>query len=80
MSETNGNNGATQLDRLEASHVKLMTDYGLFVAEQREAWERHERFVAEQDRAWERQRERDVALDACIEKLISGIGEFMRNR
>jgi hypothetical protein len=52
-------------------------NYGLFVAEQKEAWARHEAFVAEQDRAWEHQKERDVVIDARIEKLVSGIGAFI---
>jgi len=85
MSDTNGQNDQTRLDRLEASHVKLMTDYGLFVTAQEQAWARHEKFVAEQELAWkrqqehwERQRERDKALDERIDKLVGGIGEFMR--
>jgi len=83
MSETNGSED--RLDRLEASHVRLMTEHELFM-------KRHEAFVAEQDREWERQKERwreydawreqdrarGAALDERIDKLVSGIGEFMR--
>ena len=87
MSETNGQSDQSKLDRIEASHVKLMTDYALFVAGQQRAWERHEAFVAEQDRAWERQKERDAVvdarmekIDARIEKLVSGMGAFIAGR
>jgi hypothetical protein len=62
-----------------------MTEHELFM-------KRHEAFVAEQDREWERQKERwreydawreqdrarGAALDERIDKLVSGIGEFMR--
>lgn len=86
MSETNGSND--RLDRLEASHVRLMTEHELFM-------KKHEAFVAERDREWERQKERwreyyalrdqdrkesaarGAALDERIDKLVSGIGEFM---
>ncbi len=87
MGETNGSED--RLDRLEASHVRLMTEHELFM-------KRHEAFVEEQDREWERQKERwreydarreqdrkesaarGAALDERIDKLVSGIGEFMR--
>jgi len=76
---------AERLQRLEASHVQLMTDHELFVKQ-------HEEFVAEQEREWERQkerwrqydiqrqedRERGIALDKRIADLVSGIGEFKR--
>jgi hypothetical protein len=65
---------------LQASHVKLMTDLEIF-------WQKHEVFVAEQDREWERQKERwrqaDVRakdLDERIEKMVGGIGEFIRQQ
>ena len=57
MSDTNGHNASPKpewlerLDRLDASHVKLMTDFEV-------AWAKHEQFVEEQDREWERQQER----------------------
>jgi hypothetical protein len=84
MSETNGN-PKDRLDRLEASHVRLMTEHELFVRE-------HEKWVAEQDREWERQQERwrqyevdreaakarGEELDRRIAELVSGIGEFIR--
>ena len=72
-----------RLDRLEASHVRLMTEHEEFVRE-------HEKFVAEQEREWERQQERwrqyeldrqearvrGERLDDRIDKLVSGIGQF----
>jgi hypothetical protein len=74
-----------RLERLEASHVQLMTDHEMLVKE-------HEAFLAEQDREWQRQqerwrqyevqrqedRERGAALDRRIAELVSGIGEFIR--
>jgi hypothetical protein len=89
MSETNGNPKdeptKDRLDRLEASHVRLMTDHEVFVKE-------HEKWVAEQEREWERQKERwakyderceqdrlrRVELDERLDKLVSGIGELIR--
>jgi len=89
MSEGNGINAESwreRFDRLEASHVKLMTDHEVFVAEQEKAWARHEKFAAEQEKAWARhekfmaaQEKRGAALDARIEKLVSGIGAYMRS-
>ena len=90
MSETNGKPAEKpewleRLDRLDASHVKLMTDcevawqrHEQFVRDQERAWERHEKFVAEQDRAWKEQKERGEALDKRIEDLVSGIGAFIQ--
>jgi hypothetical protein len=86
MSDTNGQN-ESRLDRIEASHVKLMTDHALFVAEQDRAGERHQIFVKEQDEHWRRyeaqrqeDRERGIALDKRIADLASGTGEFMRHK
>lgn len=87
MSDTNGTPEKPQdrLARVEASHVQLMTDHELFVRQQEAAWARHEKFVEEQNREWERQQERwkqqdarDKALGERIDKLVSGIGEFIR--
>lgn len=87
MSETNGSKD--RLDRLEASHVRLMTEHELFVEE-------HETLVADQDREWERQKERWASTTPGANRtvrtarragrlwtsvsirLVSGIGEFMR--
>jgi hypothetical protein len=90
MSDTNGNpkpEWLERLDRLDASHVKLMTDHELFVQAQERAWERHEKWLAEQERAWERQnlawqeqKERDKILDKRIGDLVSAIGELIRGR
>jgi hypothetical protein len=86
MSEANGHNAPKpewmeRLDRVEASHVKLMTAFEIFSARQDRAWERHEKFVAEhdkfvaeQDRRRQDQKARDEALDARIDKLVSAIG------
>lgn len=86
MSEENGRSESfgERLARLEASHVKLMTDHEV-------AWTRHEAFVAEQDREWERQQERwqkydswreeyklrSEQLDKRIADLVSGFGAFI---
>jgi hypothetical protein len=73
------------LDRLEASHVKLMTDHEV-------AWAQHLKFVEQQDREWERQKESwkeneaahqrflvaDVALGKRVDDLVSGIGALIR--
>lgn len=87
MSETN--RSKDQLDRLEARHVRLMTEHELFmkeheafVAEQDREWERQKERWREYD-AWREQDRRDSAargaeLDERIDKLVSGIGEFMR--
>jgi hypothetical protein len=86
MSETNGQN-ESRLDRIEASHIKLMAEMDVLwtrhlevVAEQDRKWEQHNAFVAEQDRASERQKERDKLLDERIEKLVSGIGAFIAEK
>lgn len=74
-----------RLDRLEASHVQLMTEHEV-------AWAQHEKFVEQQDREWERQqkrwqqyeidraadRARGAELDRRISDLVSAIGEYMR--
>lgn len=79
MADSNGYSNP-RLDRLEASHVKLMTDHAVFVAE-------HEKFVAEQEEHWRRyqiqreeDRQRGIALDKRIAELVSGIGEFIRRQ
>ena len=80
----------SRLDRAEARHVKLMAQHEVFwahhqesVAQQERNWARHDAWVVEQERAWERERElrreRDAALDARIDKLVSGIGTFIAN-
>jgi hypothetical protein len=91
MSETNGHNAnpkpewLERLDRLDASHVKLMTDFEVFVAEhekfvleQERAWERHEKWAVEQERYREEQKDRDRVLDKRIAELVSGIGAFIQ--
>ena len=87
MSETNGNS-SERLDRLEASHVRLMTEHELFVKE-------HEKRVAEQDIEWEREKDRwrqrdlefererkerkeaDAELARRVAELVSGMGAFI---
>ena len=87
MSENNGHTESwrERLDRVEASHVKLMTYHEVFVREQEKAWQR-------EDKAWrrlrKRERERDEAydrrfkemgeaLDARIARLVTAIGTFV---
>ena len=97
MSETNGH-GESRLDRIEqlldrvtASHVKLMTDHEL-------AWAKHEKFVEQQDREWERQKElwkqrdaqyevdrrawkeADEALGKRITDLVSAFGDYIARK
>jgi len=86
MSETNGHNAPKpewldRLERVEASHVKVMTDFEVFA-------QRHEQWAIEYERRWEAQEKRGKALDkrldrleangerldARIDKLVSGIG------
>ncbi len=91
MSETNGENDLSlseRLKRLEASHVKLMTDHEV-------SWARHEKWVAEQEAEWDREKERwkrrdleyerdreawkaaDMELGRRIADLVSGFGSFI---
>ena len=90
MSEANGKGESRLdrmeqiLDRLEASHVKLMTDHEV-------AWAQHEKFVAQQDLEWKEVKElakqnelahqRFLAADAELAKritdLVSGFGAFL---
>jgi hypothetical protein len=66
------------LDRLEASHVKLMTEHEVLFHE-------YELFIAE-DKQWrlaydarcERDRRDRKELDKRISDLVSGIGELIR--
>jgi hypothetical protein len=88
MAETNGQGESRldrmrdQLERVQASHVQLMTDHEVFVKE-------HEKRVEKQDREWEHLRkqnelahQRFLAADAVLAEriadLVSGIGAFMR--
>ena len=86
MSETDGQ-GESRLDRVEASHFKLRTGHAPFVKEQelawrrqKESWDRHEAWLRKYDARCERDRLNGVALDERIDKLVSGIGEFMRGK
>jgi chaperonin cofactor prefoldin len=78
MSDTNGANPKPEwlerLERVEASHIKVMTDFEVFAAE-------HAKFVKEQDergRALDKRLDRMEAheerIDERIDKLVSGIG------
>ena len=80
-----------RLDMLEASHVRLMTEHELEVRRNDKAWKHHRRFVREveghrvaDDARWAayraEQKDRDVNLDARIDKLVSGIGEFIASQ
>jgi hypothetical protein len=77
-----------RFDLLEASHVRVMTELEMEVRKNDKAWRRHRRFVRESearrvadDARWaanrEEQKARGEDLDARIEKLVSGIGEFI---
>jgi ribonuclease HI len=89
VSETNGNKPEwlERLERVEASHVKLMTDHELFVREQERDWRQQRRRWREADkRAAEldalakalAQQGRDV--DARITNLVSAIGALAAKR
>lgn len=76
-----------RFERLEASHVKLMTEHELAVQENDKAWERnqkswdrHEKWLQEYDTRCERDRVARVELDERISELVSGIGEFIRQQ
>lgn len=79
MSETNGHTPKPEwlerLERVEASHVKLMTDHEVFRRE-------HDEFVRQYDAERVADREewkaRGEATDARIAQLVSAIGEFIR--
>lgn len=83
MSETNGSGESfkEKFDRLEASHVKLMTDHEVFRAEQDQLWKAHDAKMRE----WDEQHkaslkeadERGRDLDKRIADLVSGIGTFI---
>ena len=77
----------TRLEKLEASHTKLMTEHEVFLAEQERAWQRndrewarHQEWLTRFEKQREQDRERNVELDKRISDLVSGIGEFMRQR
>jgi hypothetical protein len=77
----------TRLEKLEASHIKLMTEHEVFLAEQERAWQRndrewarHQEWLTRFEKQREQDRERNVELDKRISDLVSGIGEFMRQR
>jgi transposase-like protein len=86
MSETNGHDSRLdrmkeELERLHASHVRLMTDHELETKKNDRSWKRHRRWL----RTYEAQREADrlaevkrsVEIDDRITRLISGMGAFM---
>lgn len=80
MSEGNGISAESwreRFDRLEKSHVQLMTEHELWVAEnekswdeQRNKWAEHLAWKIEADRKFAEQGER-------VDRLISGIGELI---
>jgi hypothetical protein len=86
VSETNGHNSPKpewldRLERVEASHVKLMTDHEVFMQDQHRSWERHQQWITEQERRGEaldkrldRMEAHEERIDARIDKLVSGIG------
>jgi hypothetical protein len=88
MSETNGNPASEwreRFDRLEASHIRLMTDHEVFVAEQDREWERQKERWREYEIDREAAKVRGAQIDAQltalgerIDQLVSGFGEFLR--
>jgi uncharacterized protein (DUF3084 family) len=76
---------AERLDRLEASHVQLMTDHEVFmkeheafVAQNEREWARHKEWLRDYDERCERDRQDRKELDKRISDLVSAIGEFLR--
>jgi hypothetical protein len=84
MSETNGQKPEwlERLERVEASHVKLMTDHELFVRQydidrekdRIEQKERAAQYDADRERDRIEQKDRDRALDERIAVLVSAMG------
>jgi hypothetical protein len=93
VSESNGSGNPKpewleRLERVEASHVKLMTDHEVWTRDQERLFERWER-EREADRAEWKQRdeaydkrfkEMGEALDARIAGLVSAMGAFVAKR
>lgn len=78
-----------RFERLEASHVRLMTDLELFSKAQDKAWKQHRRRMKDFDRRLreneadhKRMREeadqRNTELRDRIAELTSGMGAFIR--
>ena len=57
--------------QLEARHAVMMKDHAEWLVAHDKAMARHDRDIAEM-------RERDKLLDERIDKLVSGIGAWMR--
>jgi hypothetical protein len=62
-----------------------MTEHELFVKEQERAWERnqqswdrHADWLRQYEAQRQEERERGAKLDERIDKLVGGIGEFIR--
>jgi len=77
-----------RIERLEESHIKLMTERETEDRKNDRAWKRHRRFMREHDARmaaddarWaehrEDQKQRGLALDQRIADLVSGIGAFI---
>lgn len=90
MSGTNGGGESfsEKFDRLEASHVKLMTDHEVFRAEQDRLWAVHDakmRRLDVRDKIARKRarkldleaRERGEALDKRIADLVSAVGALI---
>ena len=71
-----------RLERLETSHVRLMTEHEVLFREYEVFIGQHKEWLREYDARCERDREerREMGkeLDRRILELVSGIGEFLR--
>jgi hypothetical protein len=79
MGETNGHGKPKpewleRLERVEASHVQLMTDHEVF---RREHDEFVRRYDAQRDADREEWKARGEAMDRRIEALITAMGSFI---
>jgi hypothetical protein len=77
-----------RLERLEASHIKLMTEHELAVKANDEAWEKNriawdkhfawlDRFEADRKKEQAQRRESGEELDRRIAALVSAVGALI---
>ena len=67
-----------RLDRLEASHVRLMTEHEILFREYEVFIGKHQEWLREYDARCERDREDRKDLDRRISELVSGVGQLIR--
>jgi transcription elongation GreA/GreB family factor len=81
MSDTNGNTPKPEwlerLERVEASHVKLMTDHEVFVRDYDRQQEADRAELKAYHAEW---KARGEATDRRIETLVKAMGEFIASR